>query len=101
MVGGRLMRRIGLGLTFLTLLGVLPLAAQRSSPSGAASAAPRLEVSLAYNNVRAQTVIATGCCFNLNGGTVSVALNLNRWLGVVGDFGGEYTPSVQKSPFSL
>src|SRR5262249_54023589 len=96
------MRKVLLGLTVGILLGVLPAAAQRPSPigAGATSSAPRLEVSLGYSYVRGKTRFV-GCCFSMNGGSLSAAYNLNDWLGVVGDFGGYYTRNVNKTAFSL
>src|SRR5262249_35552281 len=76
-------------------------AAQRTAPSASASDLSRFDVSVGYSYVRGRTVIATGCCFNMNGGSTSVNVNLSDWIGIVGDFGAFYTHSVQNRGFSL
>jgi hypothetical protein len=92
------MRRNWLGLALGMFLGVAPVAAQ--SPT-AANATPKVEVSFGYDYVRARTVPAAGCCFNMNGGSASVAASVNKWLSVVGDFGGYYTGNVMNSGDTL
>jgi opacity protein-like surface antigen len=84
---------------WMLFLGAVPLAAQTSSAG--ISENPRVEVSVGYSYVRARTVIPTGCCFNMNGGSASGAFNVNSWLGIAGDFGGYYTGNVRNSGFSL
>jgi len=50
---------------------------------------PRVELFLGYSYIRAVPTFATGNrMVDLNGGSTSVAFNLNRYLGLVGDFGG-------------
>jgi opacity protein-like surface antigen len=80
------------------LLAVVPAAAQSSAP---ANITPRVEVALGYTYVRARTVVAEGCCFNLNGGSVSVAVGVNKWLSLAGELGGYYTGHVRNSDESL
>ena len=92
------MHKIGLGLALAVLLGVVPMAAQ--SPT-AANATPKVEVSFGYDYVRARTVPATGCCFNMHGGSASVAASVNKWLSVAGDFGGYHTGNVRTSSDTL
>jgi opacity protein-like surface antigen len=62
------------------LLGVILLAAISSS----AQDLPTAEVSASYSFLRFG--LSNG--INQNGASVSVAGNLNRWLGIAGDFGG-------------
>ena len=50
---------------------------------------PKVELFLGYSYLRAVPNLAAGNRLVwLNGGSTSVAFNLNRYLGVVGDFGG-------------
>ena len=94
------MHRMGLRLAFLTLFGVLPLAAQRPVSSGTSNT-PLGEVSLNYAYVLARTVNQAGCCFNAHGGNVSVSVNLNEWLALVQDFGGYYAGNIHNSGLTL
>jgi hypothetical protein len=55
--------------------------------SAYAQDAPRVEVSAGYSFLR---LGATGG-LNQNGANFSLAGNVNRWFGVVGDFGGYYS----------
>lgn len=75
-------------------LCVLPRAAK------AQDEAPKLEVFGGYSFMRANVVV-NGLTFNLNGGSGSVAYNVNNWFGVVGDVGGYYQGSVTGNPFNL
>jgi len=51
--------------------------------------APRVELFLGYSYLRAIPELASGNrLVYLNGGSTSVAFNFNRYLGMVGDFGG-------------
>ena len=86
------MRRIALGLALGMFLGAASAAAQ-------AQREPRLEIAAGYSFLRTRTVAPTG--FNLNGGSLSVAANVNSWLGFVGDFAGYHTRNVPPSGFSL
>jgi opacity protein-like surface antigen len=50
---------------------------------------PRFELFMGYSYLRAMPELATGNrLVYLNGGSTSIAFNLNRYLGLVGDFGG-------------
>jgi outer membrane protein OmpA-like peptidoglycan-associated protein len=50
---------------------------------------PKVELFLGYSYLRAVPVLAPGNRMEwLHGGSTSVAFNLNRYLGLVGDFGG-------------
>jgi opacity protein-like surface antigen len=95
------MHRISLGLVLGVLLVAAPLAAQRPSSAATAGDTPRVEISLGYSPVVSRTVISTGCCFRMNGGSASVAANVNRWLGFVGDVGGYYTGNAGSGGFTL
>ena len=92
------MHRIGLGLALGMLLAVAQVAAQTSAPM---NDMPRAEVALGYTYMRARTVVTGGCCFNMNGGSASVAVGVNRWLSLAGEVGGYYTGNVQSSGNTL
>lgn len=50
---------------------------------------PRVELFLGYSYLRAMPTYSPGNrMVDLNGGSTSIAFNLNRYLGLVGDFGG-------------
>lgn len=75
----------------LILLAALSALAQ--SPAGSRGGlsrgdVPSAELSLGYSFLRA----SDGGSVNFHGGSASIAGNLNRWFGIVGDFGG-YRPS--------
>jgi outer membrane protein OmpA-like peptidoglycan-associated protein len=85
------------GLLSPTLL----LVAQDSTPSSATQSAPpaslrtsyaaypKVEVFLGYSYLRGVPTLSPGNrMVSLNGGSTSIAFNLNRYLGLVGDFGG-------------
>ncbi|MGA3319239.1 MAG: outer membrane beta-barrel protein, partial [Candidatus Korobacteraceae bacterium] len=65
----------------MLLLGVLPLLAQDQTP--------RVEVFGGYSYVSADFQGASGR-HGLNGWNGQLDINLNRWLGLTGDFGGYY-----------
>src|SRR3990172_12312690 len=92
------MRRIALGLALGMFLGAATAAAQAGAGAGSVST-PRLEIAAGYSIVRAGTVISTS--FNMHGGTVSMAANVNKWLGFVGDFGYYSTKNVPPAGFTL
>src|ERR1700681_3829954 len=65
--------------------------AQTTVPTSkyAQSGSPRVELFLGYSYFRGMPTYASGNrMVGLNGGTASVAFNLNRYLGLVADFGG-------------
>jgi outer membrane immunogenic protein len=74
------------------LLAAVPVAAQE---------APKVEIAGGYSYVRANLIPDTGCCFGMNGGTGSIAYNLNDWLGLVGELGGYHTGDVKSTGFDL
>lgn len=64
-------------------------AAAAPDSNGANVATPRVELFLGYSYLRAVPTLAEGNRFVwLNGGSTSIAFNFNRYLGLVGDFGG-------------
>ncbi len=88
---------------FLCVLGLLFVFsvstawAQRPPGAGVAAAlsAPQAEVSGGFSFIRDSGL-------NLKGWNASGAFNLNRWLGLAGDFGGHYATIDQSIPgFSL
>jgi hypothetical protein len=71
-------------------------------PAMAQDETPRFEGSAGYTYIRANVKGTVGTTsfsrgFNVNGGSGSVALNLNRWFGAVADLGG-YTTSQSFTP---
>jgi len=92
------MRRIALGLALGMLLGAATTAAQAGAGAGSVST-PRLEIAASYSLVRAGTVVSTA--FNMHGGSISMAANVNKWLGFVGDFGYYSTKNVPPAGFTL
>jgi opacity protein-like surface antigen len=65
------------------------MAAAMPYSKGLDSYTPRVEVFLGYSYLRAVPSPAAGNRLGwLNGGSASIAFNLNRYLGIVGDFGG-------------
>ena len=90
------MRRIVLGLALAMLLGAATAAAQ----TGAGSiAVPQLEIAAGYSYLRPRTVVPAS--FNMHGGSVSVAANVNKWLGFVGEVAYVSTKNVPPSGFTL
>jgi outer membrane protein OmpA-like peptidoglycan-associated protein len=67
------------------------------APTKAAhSKTPKVEVFLGYSYFRGVPKLSPGNrMVGLNGGSASVAFNLNRYLGLVGDFGGLNTSDVR------
>lgn len=64
-------------------------AAGAPDSNGANVPTPRVELFLGYSYLRAVPTLAEGNRFVwLNGGSTSIAFNFNRYLGLVGDFGG-------------
>ena len=86
------MRYLWLGTVLATLVGGLPAAAQETS---------KVEVSATYSFIRTRLVPSGGCCFNMHGGSSSIAVNLNRTISLVGDFGGYRANNVKSSGFGL
>jgi len=59
---------------------------------------PRFEAFAGYSYIRVNAANASG---NLNGGSGSIALNLNHWLGAVADFGGYKLTSLNANGTNL
>ena len=65
------------------------MSADMPHEGGRRSHYPRVELFLGYSYLRAVPTLADGNRFVwLNGGSTSIAFNFNRYLGLVGDFGG-------------
>ena len=85
------MRRILFGLGVLAF-GCVPFAAAQETP--------KVEIFGGYTYVRSN-VIPSCLCFDLHGGSGSVAYNLNNWFGLVGDFGGYKASNVEGTGLDL
>ncbi len=73
------------------LIPALPLHAQNTvSPSNSAIEYPKVELFLGYTHfgTGSTDTVPGNRMVGLNGGSASVAFNLNRYLGLVADFGG-------------
>ena len=83
-----------LGMLALLMLGMAahPVAAQET---------PKVEISAGYSYVRANLIPDNGCCFAMNGGSGSVALNANNWFGLVAEVGGYHSGNVQSTGLDL
>lgn len=62
---------------------------------------PKVEISGAYSYVRANQISVSGCCFHMNGGSGSVALNANHWFSIVGEVGGYHSGNVNNTRLDL
>jgi opacity protein-like surface antigen len=80
---------------------LLILAAGLTAKSAAAQETPRVEISGGYSYVRANLNTPNGCCFNMHGGSGSVAFNLNRWFGAVAEVGVYHSGNVLGSGADL
>lgn len=70
-------------------LSMASMAAAMPYSRGLDSYTPRFELFMGYSFLRAVPTLAAGNRLDwLNGGSTSVAFNLNRYLGLIGDFGG-------------
>jgi len=74
-------------------LAFAPPTAQSGAPATLSRRAdgsyPRVELFLGYSYLRGVPTLSPGNRMDfLNGGSTSIAFNLNRYLGLVGDFGG-------------
>lgn len=90
------MRRI---LCFLTI-SLATAIALGASPTAQAQDTPKVEVFGGYSFMRAN-VVTSGQAFSLNGGSGSVAYNVNNWFGLVGDLGAYHQGNVGANGFSL
>jgi len=93
------MNRTGLRLLLGIVLCAAPAAAQRPAPSASSGNLSRFDVSLGYTLLHARTVSSVG--FDMHGGNVSVAVNLNEWFGIVGDFGTHFASNVASAGSDL
>jgi opacity protein-like surface antigen len=88
------MRKIALRLALYMLLGAANAGAQ-----GVVRSEPRTEIFAGYNYMRASSAVDIG--FDLHGGNISAAVNVNRWLGFAGEVAYASTKNVPPAGFSL
>ena len=89
-----------LAVSVIFLLGLsLPLAAQQ--PAAASPEATHFDFSGGLSLMRSNAPPGTCGCFTLYGASGSAALNLNSWLGIVGDVGYVRDSSITSSDRSL
>ncbi len=74
------MRKLGFLFGFVLLLGIATAAQAQETP--------KIEISGGYSFVRVKPQTTGAKSIDFNGGSGSVAYNLNHWLGVVADIGG-------------
>jgi outer membrane protein OmpA-like peptidoglycan-associated protein len=80
-----------------------PAAAAPAPRAAAASqpVTPRVETFFGYSFLHVKPSAQTGSSpvnsFNMHGGSASLAVNLNRWLGLVADFGGYHGSDIAGS----
>jgi len=75
----------------ILLTSALPLLAQNTvSPSKSAVEYPKVELFLGYTRfgTASNDTVPGNRMVGVNGGSASLAFNLNRYVGIVGDFGG-------------
>jgi outer membrane protein OmpA-like peptidoglycan-associated protein len=81
----------GTGLIIVALgLGMVGVSAAlgQSKPQFKHLDVPRFDVSIGYNNIRANAPPGDCNCFNMNGGYVSGALHFTNWIALAGEFTG-------------
>ena len=71
------------------------------SGRAAAQDLPKIEVSGGYSYVRANQINSGGCCFHMNGGSGSLAVNVNRHIRLVGEIGGYHSGNVNSTGLDL
>jgi outer membrane immunogenic protein len=86
------MRKNYLGIVVLLLAGALNAAAQEPS---------KLDLSVHYSYIHARQVPSGGCCFQMNGGGISLTYYAKRSLGLEADIGSAYNGNVNGSGFNL
>jgi hypothetical protein len=84
---------------YVKLLVVLGLVCAAMPAS--AQVTPKLEIAGAYSYVRSNLVSADGCCFSMQGGTGSVAYNVSRSIGLVGEVGGYRSSNAKDTGLNL
>jgi opacity protein-like surface antigen len=82
----------------LSALIVAQTATAQASRAGGDT--PRVDIFLGYSYIRANSVV-TGTPINLNGGSGSLAYDLNNWIGLVADGGFYRQGSVTANGLSL
>ena len=83
---------IKIGLMF-AIFGI-PAAQAQARPAVKQLDVPRFDVSVGYNNIRANAPPASCDCFEMNGGYVSANMHLTDWFGVAGEFTGNRASDV-------
>jgi outer membrane protein OmpA-like peptidoglycan-associated protein len=86
--------------TRLIFLAVVAL--DISASSGIAQSAPqfklldatRWDLSIGYNNIRANAPPGQCQCFDLNGGFVAGSFHINDWLRIAGEFSGSHSGNI-------
>ncbi len=87
----------GTGLMIVALgLGVLGVSAGlgQSKPQFKQLNVPRFDLSIGYNNIRANAPPGDCNCFNMNGGFVSGAVHLTNWIAIAGEFTGGHSSHI-------
>jgi outer membrane protein OmpA-like peptidoglycan-associated protein len=77
----------------LGALGVSAAFAQ-SKPQFKLVDATRFDLSIGYNNIRANAPPGGCTCFDLNGGFISGAVHLTDWLAIEGEFTGGHSSNI-------
>jgi opacity protein-like surface antigen len=93
------MRRLALGFALMMVLTAASAGAQTAASAGVQTETPRFEIAGGYSLLRTSRV--TGGGFYLHGGSGSLAVNVNDWLGFVADGGHYRTESIGPSGFGL
>jgi hypothetical protein len=77
-------------------LGTVSLSAAygQSKPQFKLLDATQYDLTIGYNNVRANAPPAGCHCFNMNGGFVFGSVHLTEWLGIVGEFTGGHSSNI-------
>jgi peptidoglycan-associated lipoprotein len=77
----------------LVTVGVSAAIAQQR-PSSPALITPRFDLSLGYNNIRANAPPGGCDCFDMNGGYVSGGFHIKDWLSIAGEFTGGHANNI-------
>jgi peptidoglycan-associated lipoprotein len=77
----------------LVTVGVSAAIAQQRQ-SDPALIAPRFDLSLGYNNIRANAPPGGCDCFDMNGGYVSAGFHVKNWLSIAGEFTGGHANNI-------
>lgn len=86
------MRLMKVALILVTVGVSAAIAQQRQSDP--ALIAPRFDLSLGYNNIRANAPPGGCDCFDMNGGYVSAGFHVKNWLSIAGEFTGGHANNI-------